>query len=184
MPHATDRILLQMRSLAAFISGRRTKWLVPLVWILLLVVFIPLGAKLTNETNDETSSFLPSSAESTEVTHPLNTRFASGQTVNGIVVYRRPGGLAPKDRQKIAADARRIAAELPLIGHPVTPFQGPGRGLVAPNGELAYTTLTFRDDYKKLGDWGKKVRDRDRKGGRRAEGIRDRRRGLQRRLRQ
>jgi RND superfamily putative drug exporter len=148
-----------MRSLASFISGRRTKWLVPLVWILLLVVFIPLGAKLADETNDETSSFLPSSAESTEVTHLLNTRFASGQTVDGVVVYRRPGGLTPKDRQKIAADARRIQAQLPLIGLPVAPLRGPGRGQVAPSGELAYTTLTFRDDYKKLGDWGKKVRD-------------------------
>jgi RND superfamily putative drug exporter len=149
-----------VRSLAAFVSGRRTKWLVPVIWIVLAAALAPLGSKLTDETNDETSSFLPSGAESTEVTNLLNERFASGQTVNGIIVYRRGGGLTAQDKRKIVADARRIEQQLPLVGPPLVPFQQrAGRRQLAPNGELAYTTLTFRDDYKKLGDWGKKVRD-------------------------
>src|SRR3954447_25706672 len=140
-----------MRTLAAFVSGRRTKWIVPAVWLLLLVVFLPLGAKLTDETKDETSSFLPASAESTEVNHLLKDRFASGQTVNGIIVYRRATGLPAADRRKVISAARRARAGLPLVGKPVVPFQGRAtRGLVSPDGRVAYTVLTFRDNYDKL----------------------------------
>jgi putative drug exporter of the RND superfamily len=148
-----------MRSLAAFISGRRTKWLVPLVWIVLVAVMLPLGSKLGNETSDETSSFLPASAESTEVNHLLEDRFASGQTVNGLIVYRRETGLTLADKRKIASDARRAQAELPLIGKPVVPFHGGPSALVSSDGRLAYTVVRLRDDYDKLGDWGKKLRD-------------------------
>jgi len=149
-----------MRSVAAFVSGRRTKWVVPLVWLILMAVFLPLGSKLTDETSDETSSFLPKSAESTKVNNLLKDSFASGQTVNGIVVYRRPGGLTTADRRKIREDARRIKGVVPVIGNPAVPFEGPAtRGLVSPRGDVAYTVLAFRDDFKNLGDWGKKVRD-------------------------
>ena len=55
---------------------------------------------------------------------------------------------------------RAAQSALPLIGKPVVPGRGvAGRGLVSPDGRLAYSVLTFRDDYDKLGDWGKKVRD-------------------------
>ena len=155
-----------MRSLAALVSGRRTKWLVPVVWLVLVAVCLPLGSKLQDVTKDETSSFLPSSAESTEVNHLLKDRFASGQTVNGIVVYRRVTGLTPPDRLKIVRDAREAHRALPLIGNPSLPFTGPGgRAQVSADGTVAYTVLTFRDNYDKLGDWGKKVREVTGKGG-------------------
>jgi putative drug exporter of the RND superfamily len=147
-----------MRSLASFVSGRRTKWLVPVVWLFLIVVFTPLGSKLTDETSDETSSFLPKSAESTEVNNLLKQRFASGQTVNGIIVYRRVTGLTPADKRKVVSDAGRLQRAVPLIGKPAVPFTPGDRGLVSPDGRLAYTVLTFRDNYDKLGDWGKQVR--------------------------
>lgn len=155
-----------MRALAKIVSGRRTKWLVPLVWLVLVVVMLPLGSKLTDETNDETSSFLPRSAESTEVTNLLNDRFASGQTVNGLIVYRHPGGLTAQDQRKIVTDARRLQQQLPLIGKPHVPFEHgrPKPGLVSQRGDLAYTVVTLKDDYKKLGDWGKEIRDITGKG--------------------
>jgi RND superfamily putative drug exporter len=125
-----------------------------------VAVFAPLGSKLTDETSDQTESFLPASAESTEVTRLLNDRFGSGQTVEGLIVYRRKGGLTAADRRKIKADARRIAARLPVVGKPLVPFERRApSGLVSPDGGLAYTVITFKDDFKKLGDWGKEVRD-------------------------
>jgi RND superfamily putative drug exporter len=155
-----------MRSLAAFVSGRRTKWLVPVVWIVVAAVLGPLGAKLADETKDDAEAFLPSSAESTQVTRLLNTRFAGGQTVEGLIVYRRNGGLTSADKRKMVSDARRADAELPLVGKPVVPFQpGSPASVVAPRGDLAYTVLTFQDDFKKLGDWGKGVRDITGEGG-------------------
>jgi RND superfamily putative drug exporter len=149
-----------VRTLAAVVAGRRTKWVVPVLWVVLIAVFAPLGSKLMDETSDETESFLPDSAESTQVTELLNNRFESGQTLNGVIVYRRPGGLTPRDRLKIAADARRAQAELPLVAPPTVPFRGrAGESLVSADGEAAYSVLTFRDDFDKLGDWGKELRD-------------------------
>ena len=148
-----------MRTLAAFVSGRRTKWLVPGIWLLLIIVFAPLGSKLADETTDDTSSFLPKSAESTEVNDLLKERFASGQTVNGLIVYRRGTGLTALDRRKIAVDARRVQADVPVIGRPAVPFTPSGRGLVSSDGTLAYTVFSLRDDWDKLGDWGKDTRD-------------------------
>jgi RND superfamily putative drug exporter len=147
-----------LRSFAAFVSGRRTKWAVPLVWIVLLLVFAPLGSKLSDETENGTESFLPENAESTEVARVLNTRFPGGQTLNGIIVYRRSGGLTDADREKIKRDARRADAELPLVGRPSLPFRASGRAQVSPDGELAYTVASFPDDFKHLGDWGKELR--------------------------
>src|SRR2546428_10693872 len=136
-----------------------------MVWLVLIAIGAPLGSKLKDVTKDETSSFLPSSAESTEVNHLLKDRFPGGQTVNGIVVYRRATGLTPADKRKMLADAPRSQAELPLIGKPAVPFQGPAsKGLVSPDGRVAYTVLTFRDNYDKLGDWGKKLRQITGKG--------------------
>jgi RND superfamily putative drug exporter len=57
------------------VAGRRGKWLVVLAWIALLVVFAPLGAKLTDVTDNRTESFLPAKAESTEVLRLQEQRF-------------------------------------------------------------------------------------------------------------
>ena len=149
-----------MRALAKFVAGRRTKWVVPVIWVVLLFAFAPLGSKLTDETENGTESFLPESAESTEVTRILNTRFEGGQTLNGVIVYRRSGGFTEADKRKIVADARRAEQELPLVGRPVLPFAARGRSAqVSPDGDLAYTVVFFPDDFKKLGDWGKELRD-------------------------
>jgi RND superfamily putative drug exporter len=149
-----------MRSLASLVTGRRSKWFVPLAWVVIVAILAPLGGKLADETSDQTESFLPSGAESTEVTGLLNHRFEGGQTVEGLIVYRRASGLTRPDKAKIRAHARRAATELPLVRKPVVPF-GPGSpsGLVSPHGELALSVFTFKDDYKKLGDWGQTLRD-------------------------
>src|SRR5687767_11476509 len=148
----------RMRSLAAFVSGRRTKWVLPAIWLVLIAIFAPLGSQLADETTDDTSSFLPKSAESTEVNNLLKERFASGQTVSGLIVYRHAGGLTRADRLKIIADARRIQSQVDVIGRPAIPFTPSGRGLVSPDRTVAYTVITLRDDWDKLGDQGKETR--------------------------
>ena len=61
-----------MRRLAVIVAGRRTKWFVLAAWIVLLFALAPLGSKLGDVTNDQTSSFLPKNAESTKVVNLLN----------------------------------------------------------------------------------------------------------------
>jgi len=81
-----------MRALARIVAGRRTKWLVVLACVVLAVVFAPLGAKLGDVTDNRTETFLPPEAESTEVLRLEEQRFPGGETVGGLVVYRRAVG--------------------------------------------------------------------------------------------
>jgi RND superfamily putative drug exporter len=148
-----------IKPLARFVSGRRTRWLVPVIWIVLAAALQPLGSKLSDVTDDRTQAALPKHAESTAVIKTLHRDFPSGETASGLIVYRRPGGLRPADRAKIARDARLAAAELPLRAKPALPATGgPGRAQLARSGDLAYTVLAVPNDEKHLGDWGKRLR--------------------------
>jgi len=153
-----------MSALASIVAGRRTKWGVLAIWIVAFAALMPVGAKLSDETQDDTQSFLPESAESTEVVEILDQRFADGETTQGIVVYQRDGSLTTQDRAKVAADARALEAlsdeELPLtapIAVPFTPASPPG--LVAPQQDLAYMVLSVPTDFEQAADWGKNVRE-------------------------
>ena len=148
-----------MRAVARFVTGRRAKWFVVLFWIVLAVALSPLAGKLSDATDDRTESALPKNAESTKVIRTLDREFPGGQTANGLIVYQRPGGLTPSDRAKIASDARRAAAAVPLVGRPVPPFApGASRAQVARDGSLAYTVIALPNDNKKLPKWGKRLR--------------------------
>jgi RND superfamily putative drug exporter len=140
-----------MRALGRIVTGRRSKWLVVLGWLALLAIFAPLGAKLSNVTDNRTESFLPAGAESTEVLRLEERRFPGGESVTGLVVYSRPGGLTPQDRRAIAQDARRAARALPLTAPPAGP-------VVAPRGDVAYVAFSVPDDNARLGAWGKTLR--------------------------
>jgi putative drug exporter of the RND superfamily len=141
-----------MRRLAEIVAGRRTKWLVLAGWLVLLIGLAPLGGKLADETVDDTESFLPASAESTEVVRLLDEEFKSGQTSNGLLVYERPGGLTQADIARARRDARRVARAIRVTERP----QGP---VVSRSGDVALVTLTVPEDYDKLADWGKQVKD-------------------------
>jgi RND superfamily putative drug exporter len=155
-----------MRALARIVTGRRTKWLVVLAWIVLAVVFAPLGAKLGDVTDNRTETFLPPEAESTEVLRLEESRFPGGETVSGLIVYRRPGGLTAADRARITRDAQRIARALPLVGPPVVPFMpGAPAQLVSPRGDVAYSVVNVPDDNDRLGDWGEQARQIARSSG-------------------
>jgi RND superfamily putative drug exporter len=157
----------QLRRLASIVTGRRTKWVVLVLWIIAVVAMQPLGSKLSDETQDDTVSFLPESAESTEVVRILDDQFEAGETTQGLLVYENPNGLNEADRQRIRDDAERIQIaredgqpEVPLTEAPQIPFQpGSPPGLVSQNGEVAYTVLTVPTNFDESGDWGKSVRD-------------------------
>ena len=93
---------------------------------------MPLGSKLADETEDDTASYLPESAESTEVVNILDREFAAGETTIGLIVYQREGGLTAADRRVIAAQAAEIEAGRqagpadPAAGGPVRPGRSRG----------------------------------------------------------
>jgi putative drug exporter of the RND superfamily len=149
-----------MSTLAHFVSGRRTKWLVIAFWIVAVAALSPLGAKLADVTSDETASFLPAEAESTKVQELLKDRFAGGETSIGLIVYTRAGGLTDADKEKIAADARAVDDAIPVTQPAQVPFSPDAPpGLVSQDGATAYTVVTVPLDFKKIADWGKETRD-------------------------
>jgi RND superfamily putative drug exporter len=148
-----------MGALARLVTGRRSKWLVVAVWLLLTVPFGVLGGQLADATDNRTESFLPAEAESTEALRVQEQRFRGGETVTALIVYRRVGGLTDADRAEIAADAERAAAALPLTAPPVVPFADRSPpGLVSAAGDLAYAVVSVPDDNDRLPRWGADLR--------------------------
>jgi putative drug exporter of the RND superfamily len=149
-----------MSALASFVSGRRTKWVVIVLWIVGVIALSPLAAKLGDATRDETASFLPEEAESTRVQELLKDRFPGGETTIGLIVYKRAGGLSEGDRTKIARDAERVDDAIPVTQPAQVPFSPDAPpGLVSENGEAAYTVVTVPLNFDRVADWGKETRD-------------------------
>jgi RND superfamily putative drug exporter len=147
-------------ALAAFVTGRRAKWVVIALWIVGVIALSPLGSKLADATRDETASFLPAGAESTRVQELLKDRFPGGETTIGLIVYKREGGLTEADRAKIASDAQRVDDAIPVTQPAQVPFSsGAPPGLVSENGDAAYTVVTVPLDFDRVADWGKETRD-------------------------
>ncbi|MFF4244424.1 MMPL family transporter [Streptomyces sp. NPDC001822] len=95
-----------MREVARLLCGRRTKWLVVLFWIIVLVLAAPLAGKLTGAQNNDAASWLPSSAESTRVWE--ESKEFQPEVITAVVVYAREDGLTGADRARIAEDARQL----------------------------------------------------------------------------
>ena len=139
------------------------------VWLIAVfaVFSAKLPSKLSDKTTDSTESFLPSSAESTQVVRDLEHQFPQGQTDTGLVVYKNAAGLTPANQARIAADARAIEAagtdKIHLVQPPAVPFErGPHNSpgaLVSKDGTVAVMVLTTPTNFDKEGDWGKAVRD-------------------------
>jgi putative drug exporter of the RND superfamily len=153
-----------LRRVASIVAGRNTKWVVLVVWIIAAVVMSPLGSKLSDVTTDDTESFLPSNAESTEVVRQLDNEFPAKETALALVVYQNENGLTPANFARIRADAEKIKAEpkkIPLVQSqpPVLPAPvGPTSKLVSANHQVAYAVYTFPTDFDHESDWGKAMR--------------------------
>ncbi|MGE5691389.1 MAG: MMPL family transporter [Pseudomonadota bacterium] len=104
-----------MRWATALVS-RRGQWAAIAVWIALAAGLGQLQPKLADATENDTASFLPSSAESTEVSTLLSERF-------------RSGGVTPAF----------------LVGTPEQVGDGPGT-VVAAGGDVAYRIVPLRGE--------------------------------------
>jgi RND superfamily putative drug exporter len=94
--------------IARLACGRRSKWLVLVLWVVVLAAAGPLAGKLTGAQKNDASAWLPGSAESTQV-FDLQKKFQTDETLPAIVVYERSSGITPADQAKAAADAQAFA---------------------------------------------------------------------------
>ncbi|MBW8736917.1 MAG: MMPL family transporter [Streptomyces turgidiscabies] len=94
------------RRVAYLVCGRQAKWLVLVLWLVLLFLAAPFAQKLTDAQDNDAASWLPGSAESTQVLR-LSEDFRPEQ-IPAIVVYAREGGLTAADRALITENAAQI----------------------------------------------------------------------------
>lgn len=110
--------------------ARRWVWGVLTLWVVLAAALVPLAGKLADEQKDEITSYLPASAQSTEVARTV-ADMPGGTTTDVSVVYHRDGGLTADDRATADRQAAEIAGMLPIVDGPprITASQD-GRTLV------------------------------------------------------
>ena len=101
------------RSAFAIAAGSRSKWVVFLLWV--VVIFIAAGpaqlpTKFADAENNESTSFLPGDAEST---HALTATedLQGGELAPAVIVYERSGGLTPADFTKIGEDVQQLTTK-------------------------------------------------------------------------
>jgi RND superfamily putative drug exporter len=95
------------RSILTFASGRRAKWGVLVFWLIIVALAGPLSGKLTGAEKNDSSSWLPAKAESTQVLN-LQSKVQSPNVFTAVVVYDRASGLTSADKAKAAADLTRF----------------------------------------------------------------------------
>jgi putative drug exporter of the RND superfamily len=124
------------RKLAGIPAGSWTKWIVVGLWVVVFAVAYPLQNKLTHVEKNDSSAWLPASAESVKVLD-VQARFQPPNTYPGVVVYYRGSGLTAADRAKAAADARRFAG---IAGMVPGTLVGP---VVSADGTAMQTLVSF-----------------------------------------
>ncbi|KOG32292.1 MMPL family transporter [Streptomyces resistomycificus] len=94
------------RGIAHLVCGRRAKWVVLVLWLVALFLTAPFAQKLTDAQDNDAASWLPGSAESTQVLE-ISEDFRPEQ-IPAIVVYARESGLTAQDRAQIAEDTAEL----------------------------------------------------------------------------
>ncbi|MGV9454206.1 MMPL family transporter [Streptomyces sp. NPDC003635] len=98
--------MTEKRGVAHLVCGRRAKWVVLVLWLILLFLTAPFAQKLTDAQDNDAASWLPGSAESTQVLE-ISEDFRPEQ-IPAVVIYARESGLTAEDRAAIDEDVREL----------------------------------------------------------------------------
>ncbi|WP_331766287.1 MMPL family transporter [Embleya sp. NBC_00896] len=129
---------------ARLVCGRRAKWIILVLWIVVLVAAAPAASKLADAQKNDASAWLPGDAESTKVVDESEEFLP--QNVTAVVVFARESGLTPADNETIAADAAQMRA---LTSHGIVgaQVQGPIPDRpVDPRAALIMVPITYGDN--------------------------------------
>jgi RND superfamily putative drug exporter len=98
-----------MSRLTRLPSGRRTKFLILIVWLAIVSAAAPLALKLPDAASNEAVSWLPRNAEATKAYERAQAAFPDSDKLVAVAVYTREGGLTDADRAEAAADRGAFA---------------------------------------------------------------------------
>ncbi|QNN52342.1 MMPL family transporter [Nocardioides mesophilus] len=141
------------RQIAGKLTGRVTKWFVLAFWVVVLAVASGYASKLTDVQNNEASSWLPASAESTQALEKL-APFQDQNDIPTVVVYVRSGGLSPADLSQIRGQVADLQSMDGVVGKVVGP-------ITSPDGEVAQSIVTYnfgKNGWNSLPDTADQIR--------------------------
>jgi len=145
-----------MRSrLARLPAGRRTKWLVLIAWLVLLMAGGALGGQLQGVTQNNADAYLPGSAEATRVIKLQDKVHQDDETL-AVVSYERRSGITTEDRANAQAAARQLGGLShtgPVLG-PLTSKDGQAMQVFVPIKGDGDVVLTAVDDVRKTVERG------------------------------
>ncbi|WP_233508009.1 MMPL family transporter, partial [Spongiactinospora gelatinilytica] len=113
-------------------------WVVIAIWVGLIAGALPLAAQLDGVKSDSVVDYLPSSAQSTQVTE-LESKLPRGHDYEFVVVYVRQSGLTQADQDTAT---RHLAMLVAKFGKPGVAPPNEGKVDLAPDGKAAYTVAS------------------------------------------
>ena len=158
------------RQIAGSLTGRITKWIVLAAALVITGIMATFSTQLADVQNNEASSWLPESAESTRVLDELSESVDPNH-IPTLVVYHRDGGLTEDDLAQVEEDGPQIA-ELdgvtdqgvltPAAAEAAAAQGAPVPTLVSDDGEVAYLyfVLNFGDEgWQAIPDAADEIRE-------------------------
>ncbi|NUK01524.1 MMPL family transporter [Streptomyces lunaelactis] len=106
MPDAHRGQVRPQKGVAHLVCGRRSKWVVVVLWLVVIFLAAPLAQKLADVQDNDAASWLPGSAESTQVL--AESEEFRPEVIPAVVVYARESGLTAADQARIADDVAAI----------------------------------------------------------------------------
>src|SRR5215210_1645039 len=106
------------RQIAGKLTGRVTKWIVLAVWVIAVMAAGTVAGKLTDAQDNQASSWLPASAESTKALDKL-APFQSQNEIPTVMVYEKESGLTQADRTQIGRqldEIQQLSGAIPARG--------------------------------------------------------------------
>ena len=159
-----ERVDTMHRQIAGKLTGPVTKWIVLAAWLVVLVGAGSLSSKLADVQNNEASSWLPQSAESTQAIQRLE-EFQDPNDLVTTVVYYKESGLTDEDLAAIEGHGTEIA-EIEGVSNVITPQGAVAAGIPAPyvseDGQVAKLDFTInRGDelWEEMPDVADEIRD-------------------------
>jgi putative drug exporter of the RND superfamily len=165
-----ERVVRMHLHVAGKLTGPITKWVVAVATIILTVGLGILGTKLADVKDNEQSSWVPASAESTKVADAIS-QDVNPNDIPTLVVYHREGGLTEADYAAMDEQASEIAEidgvtdQAVLSPNAADALREQGQNvpdLKSEDGEVAYLyfVLNFgKDGWNKLAEPADEIRD-------------------------
>lgn len=159
-----------MQTIAGSLTGRVTKWVVLVAAVALTGFMATFSAQLADVQDNEASSWLPGSAESTKVLEELSET-VDPNDIPTLVVYHRDGGLTDADLAVMEDDGAEIAGLdgvtdqgvlTPAVAEAAAAQGAPVPTLVSADGEVAYLYFVLNfgaDGWNAIPDAADEIRD-------------------------